>query len=204
MHSTELTDLVDNHQYVAALEAIQRLVATGTAVDEIRDTRYSGDAPLWVRMLDEGQSDVAEFAIQVGADPNGRFINRPAVLLAAKAGFHALVAALAEHGADVNARNDDGRSALHEAAQYGHIRVVDVLLGSGAEVDSVDRWGHTPLMIAAVFGGAAVLRRLVMAGADPKVKDRLGNNALTYATKNNNQDGIDYLSALDAGKSGPE
>lgn len=52
--AAELTDLVDKYRYDEAVQAICRLVDSGVSVDEIRDTRYSGDAPLWVRLLSDG------------------------------------------------------------------------------------------------------------------------------------------------------
>ncbi|MBC9711497.1 ankyrin repeat domain-containing protein [Streptomyces sp. TRM66268-LWL] len=123
----------------------------------------------------------------------------PCRIAAAQGGFDDLVAALIDRGADVNARNDDGASALLEAARNDHGGAVGVLLGAGAEVDSADRWGHTALMVAAGFASVAVLRRLVMAGADPKAQDKRGRSVVNYAIESDNQEAITYLSTLGAG-----
>ena len=50
---------------------------------------------------------------------------------------------LLEEGADVNASDYDGRTALHLAASEGHGHVVELLLNHGANVNPVDRWGDT-------------------------------------------------------------
>jgi len=199
--AAELTDLVDKHRYDEAVQAICGLVDSGVPVDEIRDTRYSGDAPLWLRLLSDGQREVALLALKAGADPNGRFINRPAVKLAAEKGFDDLVLAMIERGVDVNARDDDGRTALLEAARHGHGGIVDTLVDAGAEVEALDRWGHSPLMMAEEV---AVMQRLVSAGADPERKDKNGRTALSYAVAASNQAAVDYLGTLGVGGARPE
>ena len=53
--------------------------------------------------------------------------------------------ALLEAGADVNARNEDGESALHFAALYGDPTLMAAILRAGADVNSRDAVGLTPL-----------------------------------------------------------
>jgi ankyrin repeat protein len=48
-----------------------------------------------------------------------------------------------EHGADVNARNDAGRTALHGAVRRGHDEIVNVLLKAGAKKSLKDKKGRT-------------------------------------------------------------
>jgi ankyrin repeat protein len=48
-------------------------------------------------------------------------------------------------GADVNAANDQGETALHGAAQRGADRVVQFLAVRGAALDAKNRRGRTPL-----------------------------------------------------------
>ncbi|KAJ8393086.1 hypothetical protein AAFF_G00067690 [Aldrovandia affinis] len=52
-------------------------------------------------------------------------------------------------GADVNALDYDGRSALHVAASEGHVEVVRFLIeNAGAQPSANDRWGNTALQEA--------------------------------------------------------
>ena len=53
-----------------------------------------------------------------------------------------------EAGADVNAKNEYGMTALHAATIIGAASIVDFLVKSGANLDAKDQYGQTPLSIA--------------------------------------------------------
>lgn len=53
-----------------------------------------------------------------------------------------------ELGADVNVRNVDGQTPLHEATRYSHLECVQRLVDLKADPDCKDRKGVTPLDIA--------------------------------------------------------
>ncbi len=58
----------------------------------------------------------------------------------------AAVSLLLDHGADANARDHEGATALHRAAFANAIDVIDVLISRGADIDARDpRWQSTPL-----------------------------------------------------------
>ena len=72
---------------------------------------------------------------------------------------------IVDKGASVNARNCDGRGALHLAAAEGHQDVVEFLLTCRVDVNAQDRWGGTPLQDATRGGHRRVARLLQRAGA---------------------------------------
>jgi ankyrin repeat protein len=56
--------------------------------------------------------------------------------------------ALVEKGANVNAANDLGMTALHYAVQRGTERIIEYLAASGAKFDAKNKQGRTPVELA--------------------------------------------------------
>jgi len=77
---------------------------------------------------------------------------------------------LARRGADVNASNRAGRTALWFAAYNGNEAMVKTLLGLGAAVDQAGGDHDTPLIQAAKSGLTPIVRLLLDAGADPAIR----------------------------------
>ena len=85
------------------------------------------------------------------------------------------------HGADVDARTVDGRTALHAATmQPSGARVVKLLLEVGADVDARTMTGNTPLFGAAAAGLDNTLL-LLDHGADPNIPSQNGTTPLMVA-----------------------
>jgi ankyrin repeat protein len=51
-------------------------------------------------------------------------------------------------GTDVNSKDNDGWTPLHEAASEGHNKIVELLVTKGADVNAKDKNGDTPLDMA--------------------------------------------------------
>jgi hypothetical protein len=84
------------------------------------------------------------------------------LLRVAAEGQEAVVQLLLEKGADVESKDDGGRTPLWWAAANGHEAVVKLLLEKGADVESKDDddGGGTPLSLAAANGHEAVVKLL--------------------------------------------
>ncbi|MBI3378678.1 MAG: ankyrin repeat domain-containing protein [Nitrospirae bacterium] len=85
---------------------------------------------------------------------------------AAKNGDIVKVRDLLEKGADVNAKDSYGVTALMGAAYEGHTEIVKTLIDRGADVNAKDSWGMTALMYAALFGKTKNARLLIDKGSD--------------------------------------
>ena len=110
--------------------------------------------------------------VSYAADVNARLIE------AAKQGDTATVEALLEQGADVNARERKGQTALIRAALLGHTDTVQALLAAGADVNAKGKLGWTALMWVAGKGHTDTVQALLAAGADVNAKDRGGDHSL--------------------------
>jgi ankyrin repeat protein len=160
---------------LTSLDVVRKLLARGanvnarlrtgqpyrTKVDRGNDTMLTtGTTPL-VRAAKAGDVVVVRLLLEKGADPK----------LTTRAGINPVMAAaglgtkeedgtgrqkteadaiesirlLLERGADVNAADGNGRTALHGAAQKGYDRIVAFLAERGASLDVKDRRGLTPL-----------------------------------------------------------
>jgi uncharacterized protein len=109
---------------------------------------------------------VFALTIVVGAAPSSS-----PVADAAMKGNRDAVRTLIQQGADVNAAQGDGMSALHWAADKGDAELTELLVYAGANPAAVTRIGqYTPLHLASRAGSAAAVRALLKAGAKVDAK----------------------------------
>ncbi len=88
---------------------------------------------------------------------------------------------LVESGADVNAADRDGATALMKAVQIGNLQTVKLLLKNGAKTETRDRFDETALIYAVVLGRIDIMNTLIRAGADVNVVRYTGNTLLVLA-----------------------
>lgn len=103
------------------------------------------------------------------------------LLEAADQGYVDKVLELLLKGADVNAQNYDGVSALMYAAQNGHLDVVKILVYNGANMNARPSGGATALIAATRFNHYEVMDYLIQQGAAINAKDDDSCTALFYA-----------------------
>ncbi|HLH03891.1 MAG TPA: ankyrin repeat domain-containing protein [Bryobacteraceae bacterium] len=90
-------------------------------------------------------------------------------------------------GADPNARDRTGATALHYGAYC--LDKVLLLVGAGADVKAAENGGATALMIAsAAPGNVRTVRFLLEKGADVRGRDQFGDNALIRAAANGDRE----------------
>ncbi|KAH9976777.1 ankyrin repeat-containing domain protein, partial [Lactifluus volemus] len=105
----------------------------------------------------------------VNAVSFGRYLTP---LFAALAKNHIQISRLlCQHGAEVNIRGSQNKTALHLASLYGNRQFVQLLLSYGADPNVRDIWDQTPLHWAIVNGNPDVFRILLELNGDANVRN---------------------------------
>src|SRR5262245_18492575 len=105
-------------------------------------------------------------AVALAALVGARSVSAP-VADAEMRGDTAKVRQLIKQGADVNAAQGDGMTALHWAAQRGDADQTKMLVYAGARLEAETRYGnYTPLHMASRIGKVSVIKALLAAGAN--------------------------------------
>ncbi|XP_033217235.1 ankyrin-1-like [Belonocnema kinseyi] len=119
-----------------------------------------------------GQIWIAEELLKRGANPNGIDIRgRTPLHTSVLSNFTEVVAFFIKYKVDLEARDEDGKTALHLAAD-GREHIVKLLLDAGANINSTSRNESRPLHFAAERGHVKVVELLLDYDADINVKNR--------------------------------
>lgn len=160
---TPLTQAVRTYATESSLDIVAQLLAVGA------DPNAGAETPLWI---------VAN-AYREGGKPSAATVQEMKLLL--------------DHGADPNARNDDGSTPLNGAAKAeanpARLEMVKLLLQRGADPLGKDEYGRSVLHDA--LGGypppsaqkVEIVDLLLKRGADPLAKDARGGIPLRFAAR---------------------
>jgi ankyrin repeat protein len=123
------------------------------------------------------------------------FLKSKSILMigAAKKGNVKLIEELLEKGANVNAANMNGWTALMMASKNGHTEAVKLLLEKGAKVNAVEKDGRRALLFASKSGHIEVVKLLLEKGAKVNAIDHDGYTALMMASRNGHTETAKFL-----------
>jgi uncharacterized protein len=113
---------------------------------------------------------------------------------AVERGDRATIEKALERGADLQAKDDLGRTAALLATHFaGDLELVKLLHAKGAPIDVPDVNGRTALSFAAEDGRLDLVRWLAEQGAEIDRRDQGGRTALFHAALNGRDDVITFL-----------
>jgi hypothetical protein len=95
----------------------------------------------------------------------------PGLCLVARFGLKEMVRLLLAKDVDIESRDAEGETALHQAAGKGQDDVVRLLVNSGAEVSARKNDGSIALHLAARWGHESTVRLLLERGANAATQD---------------------------------
>ncbi len=130
-----------------------------------------------------GQDATAEEILKWCTNPKNKQSLDQALIIATKNNLPEFINYLLTAGANINAIDIDGETALTGAIQLNNAEIIMTLLNLGINVNSTNRYGYTSITLAAYLGSAKILRILLNSGADPNTVDGNGNTALMLAEK---------------------
>jgi ankyrin repeat protein len=160
-----------------------RLLLRKEADPNIADDR--GMAPLHIA-ASSGRSRLVKILLEYKADPENQGEQGLGTPLhcAARAGRLDTIGLLLKHGANLRARNSEGKTILHTAAFEGSVAAARLLLDKGAPVDARDEQGRTPLHWAVFIhtqDREAMARLLLDHKANVNARDDDGQTPLHWA-----------------------
>jgi ankyrin repeat protein len=91
---------------------------------------------------------------------------------------------LLKAGANLEARDNEGRTPLMYAIFTEHMDISKILVENGAEIEAKNNDDMTALMFAAASGNHKIANYLISRGADVNAKDRNGHTPLVLAVHN--------------------
>lgn len=120
-------------------------------------------------------------AMMIPCALNARAASPGDLFQAARRGDPQAIEKMIQAGVSVNARDAQGRTALHYAAEGGHLETVEMLIKMGADPNWRDKRGQTPLHLAAAKGHDGTAEALIKFGADPAMSDHEGRTPVDLA-----------------------
>jgi len=179
-----------------SLLTVKQLVAAGA---DISKQDASGHDALWYAVgsaNDSTRAEIVDYLIRNHAnlnnkDSNGRTLLHQAALLKNN---ETVVFMLAEKGLSVDARADDGNTALTMAASRGNADAVKVLITKGADVNSKNNIGNTPLILSVLAESVESVKLLLDAGADIDIRNNKREQAMKLAEQSKNPSIIALIS----------
>ena len=143
------------------------------------------------KAANEGREDVLFYLILIGVEVDAKNV---ALFEATAKGDVKMIDWLVTHGADVNAKNKDGRTAMHIAVDREKSESIKWLKENGADIDAKDtKEGFTPFLTAVRLDNIRIMACLKINGADINIKDNKNRTPMDIAKQYDCKKAIEWL-----------
>jgi ankyrin repeat protein/L-ascorbate metabolism protein UlaG (beta-lactamase superfamily) len=143
---------------------------------------------------ERGQTEVAEFLLEMGADPlAGDNENSQPIHLAAVNGHIPVLDLLLDHGVDINARDDNQMTPLLFAVSRGQVEMSKHLIDKGADMKLTTTTGVNAFQMAAIGGNLELVMFFADNGFPINSKTPRGFTALHSAASYGRTEVVKYL-----------
>lgn len=159
---TKLGHLLGRHRDRAEVGRLMAINLRGELTAGAQQNRFSFRERVFIASVARALAEAGESVTRVDVE---RALLPVLMCSAAGLGDTTALERLIASGAEVDAADYDGRTALHLAAAEGQLAAASLLLGKGARVGVVDRWGETPIVDAVRHRQRPLVALLVSRGA---------------------------------------
>ena len=118
--------------------------------------------------------------------PSHSWTNKSGPHWAAYYGFERITERLLDSGRDIDAKEETGKTPLHDAVRFREVDLASILLRRGANINTLDEVGGTALHYAIFNEDDDTVRVLLKAGADPNLRSKFGRPPLFSAAERGN------------------
>jgi uncharacterized protein len=180
--------LLVNHFLDGSLEMMDFLLEHGVQIDERGEDGYT--LLMWATVTKE--HELMEEVMKRGANVDSRVKKEngeekernltPLMLASHDEGSDLYsVEYLISKGADINAIDEIGETALMKAVENKELEIVEFLLQKGAEINILNGDGENALILATRYVNEKMVKYLLENGADKTIVNDHGKTALRYA-----------------------
>lgn len=155
----------------------------------------------FIKAIEEDNLDLAIYYLDQGADINAKnqLIGTTALIHVTKRGKSSQeIKFFLEKGANINAQDLYGMSALMYASKKGNLLVVQTLLENDASVNLVDKKYRTALIFAIQGNHTSIASLLIYNNSFIHLRDHKGRTALFYAAQSGSNEILQILIANNA------
>ncbi|CAJ1945474.1 unnamed protein product [Cylindrotheca closterium] len=203
-HRTTFASLMQRSTVMSIFDAVRtgNGILVGELIDkndgvDVHESDDEGETALHIACRKGNYALIKMLLLAYGADvntfsgPNNNQRRMTCLHCASKNQYPEIVLLLLKHGADIEARDEDGWRPMHYACRLNHLDIVRVLIEQGAQLEAPGGGSRsTPLHLACQYGKSRLVRLLLRKGANAKTRNAENLGPLQLAAASNHPETV--------------